>query len=222
MKISMFKTLILFFVSAISYGQILDLYVDPTTTGALVGYSAALTSGQNKIANEQRGLQRVQGFVASQAALLNQIQDKVFKGLSEVSTTLSNGIQVKNIWSEIKQCQEYSSKIADLVKKQPQYAVFGAKATQKSYEQVLKISSEISSVLQGGGGNLMTAGDRYKLLDSIESKISTLKIWLATIKTNLEFAQMVGFWKSINPFQGYVNTDKDIIQNIMYKYKHQF
>lgn len=220
MKISMFKTLILFFVSAMSYGQ--TIYFDPAVSGMLYGYSESLKNGQNKITDEQSRLQKAQTFVASQVKLVNDVQEKIFKGLSEVSTTLSNGIQVKNIFLEIKNCQEYSSKIGELVRKQPQYAVFGAKASQKVYEEVIKISSEVNSIIQAGGKNLMTAGDRYRLLDSVESKIITLKIWLATIKTNLEFAQMVGFWKSINPFQGYVNTDKDIIQNIMQKYKHQF
>lgn len=220
MIIKQFNFLVFVLFPVLGVGQ--TIYFDPGVSGALIGYSQSLKNGQNKIADEQSQLQKAQTFVSTQVALVNDVQKKIYKGLSEVSTTLSNGIQVKHIYSELEQCSKYSKDIANLVKKQPQYAIFGAKATQKSYEQVLKITLEISSVLQGGEKNLMTAGDRYRLLDSIEGKIATLKIWLATIKVALEHAQMVGFWKSINPFQGYINTDRDIIQNIMDKYKHQF
>ena len=68
----------------------------------------------------------------------------------------------------------------------------------------------------------MTAGDRYKLLDSIESKIRSFKIWLLTIQIGLENAQRIGFWRAINPFDQYINTDKDIVENIMRKFKHNF
>ena len=39
---------------------------------------------------------------------------------------------------------------------------------------------------------------------------------------NIERAKRLGFLKAINPFQGYINTDKTIVENIMIKYKHNF
>ena len=32
-------------------------------------------------------------------------------------------------------------------------------------------------------------------------------------------ANRLGFWNSINPFAGYINTDKGIVENIMNRYK---
>ncbi|MDO5608725.1 MAG: hypothetical protein Q4G08_09755 [Capnocytophaga sp.] len=198
------------------------VYVDPTTTAALAGYAVILKDGQDEIVEEQSKLKKAQALVSSQVALVNQIQNKMYKGLSEVSGTLSNGLQVKSILSELERCGTYSKNISELVKKHPQYAVFGAKATEKAYEQILKIGSEVSQVIKSGDNNLMTAGDRYKLLDSIEHKLRMLKIWLITIQLGLEQAERIGFWRSINPFQGYINTDKDIVENIMYKFKNKY
>ena len=39
----------------------------------------------------------------------NDIQNKILKGLKEVSGTLQNGIQVKEIYSELNKCYTYSS-----------------------------------------------------------------------------------------------------------------
>ncbi|GIJ95371.1 hypothetical protein CAPN002_25890 [Capnocytophaga stomatis] len=198
------------------------IYFDPFVTGAMTGYAITLKNGQNNISKEQSKLQKAQSILNGQMVLVNKVQEKVYKGLSEVSGTLSNGLQVKSILSQIEHCSKYSKNITDLVKRNPQYAFFGAKASQKAYEQILKISSEVTSVIKSGGDNLMMAGDRYKLLDSIEEKVRILKIWLITVQLSLESAERIGFLRSINPFQGYINTDKDIVENIMRKYKHQF
>ena len=116
----------------------------------------------------------------------------------------------------------YSSEISKLVKDHPEYAIFGAKATETTYKEVLKMSSEVSELLKSGELNLATAGDRYKLLYEMSTKVKMLKVWLATISLNLDRAKRLGFWRAINPFQGYINTDKDIVRNIMEKYKHNF
>ena len=142
--------------------------------------------------------------------------------MSEVSGTLTNGLQVKEIYEDLKDCTMYSSEISKLVRENPEYAIFGAKATETTYKKVLKMSSEVSELLKSGELNLATAGDRYKLIYEISSKVKMLKVWLATIMLNIERAKRLGFWRAINPFQGYINTDKDIVRNIMDRYKHNF
>lgn len=199
-----------------------NTYVDVATTAALKLYSDNLKDKQNETIEQQNKLQKAQAWVASQMVVANNIQDKILKGLSEVSGTLTNGLQVKGIYEDLKDCTMYSSEISKLVKAHPEYAIFGAKATETTYKEVLKMSSEVSELLKSGELNLATAGDRYKLLYEISTKVKMLKVWLATISLNLDRAKRLGFWRAINPFQGYINTDKDIVRNIMEKYKHNF
>ena len=199
-----------------------NTYVDVATTAALKLYSDNLKDKQNETIEQQNKLQKAQAWVASQMVVANNIQDKILKGLSEVSGTLTNGFQVKGIYEDLKDCTMYSSEISKLVKDHPEYAIFGAKATETTYKEVLKMSSEVSELLKSGELNLATAGDRYKLLYEISTKVKMLKVWLATISLNLDRAKRLGFWRAINPFQGYINTDKDIVRNIMEKYKHNF
>ncbi|MDO4881140.1 MAG: hypothetical protein Q3983_07655 [Capnocytophaga sp.] len=214
---------ILFFFFCISYvGNAQTIYIDVATTAAVTAGDVALTSKQKDIIKEQDKLKKAQLLVGAQVTLVEEVQRKIYKGLSEVSGTITNAIQVKNIYSEVEQCVKYSKEVATLVKKHPQYAFLQTKAIQRAQEEATKIISEVSNVIKGDGKILMTAGDRFRLLESIERKVSTLKIWIITIKIGLENIERIGFWKAINPFQGYINTDKDIIQNIMNKYKYQF
>lgn len=219
MKVKLFN-LILLLLPCIGSAQ--KIYMDPVTAGAMWGYAATLKGGHERAEKEQDKLQKAQTFISAQVTLVKKVQDKVYKGLSEAGGTIQNAIQVKNIGEEIKQCAEYSKNISQLVERHPQYAIFGAKATQRCYEQTLKIANEMSNILADGETNLATAGDRYRVLDNIEQQIRMLKIYLISVQLALENAEYAGFWKSINPFQGYIDTDKDIIQNIMQKFKHQF
>lgn len=219
MKVKLFN-LILLFLPYIGSAQ--KIYMDPFTAGAMAGYAVTLKGGHERAEKEQDKLQKAQTFISAQVTLVKKVQDKVYKGLSEAGGTIQNAIQVKNIGEEIKQCAEYSKNISQLVERHPQYAIFGAKATQRCYEQTFKIANEMSNILADGETNLATAGDRYRVLDNIEQQIRMLKIYLISVQLALENAEYAGFWKSINPFQGYIDTDKDIIQNIMQKFKHQF
>ena len=219
MKVKLFN-LILLFLPYIGSAQ--KIYMDPVTAGAMVGYAVTLKGGHERAEKEQDKLQKAQTFISAQVALVKKVQDKVYKGLSEAGGTIQNAIQVKNIGEETKQCVEYSKSISQLVERHPQYAIFGAKATQRCYEQTLKIANEMSNILADGETNLATAGDRYRVLDNIQHELRMLKIYLISVQLALENAEYAGFWRSINPFQGYIDTDKDIIQNIMQKFKHQF
>ena len=219
MKVKLFN-LILLFLPYIGSAQ--KIYMDPVTAGAMVGYAVTLKGGHERAEKEQDKLQKAQTFISAQVTLVKKVQDKVYKGLSEVSGSIQNAIQVKNIGEEIKQCVEYSKNISQLVGRHPQYSIFGVKATQRCYEQTLKIANEMSNILADGETNLATAGDRYRVLDNIEHQVRMLKIYLISVQLALENAEYAGFWRSINPFQGYIDTDKDIIQNIMQKFKHQF
>ncbi|MDR7693400.1 hypothetical protein PG593_03575 [Riemerella anatipestifer] len=199
-----------------------NTYIDVVTTGALKLYSDNLKKKQNETIEQQNKLQKAQTWVATQMAVANNIQNKILTGLNEVSGTLTNGLQVKEIYEDLKDCSMYSAEISRLVKEHPEYAVFGAKTSEVTYKQILKMSTEVQELLKSGDLNLATAGDRYKLLYDISSKVKMLKVWLATISLDLDRAKRLGFWRAINPFQGYINTDKDIVRNIMEKYKNNF
>lgn len=199
-----------------------NTYIDVTTTVALGIYSNQLKNKQEEVIEQQTKLQQAQTWVGTQMLYANKIQDKVLYGLTEVSGTLKNGTQVLSIYNELDRCLQYSLDISQLVYNKPQYAIFGVKSSQKAYQEVIKLTTDVTNLLAPGDLNLMTAGDRYKLLFAVNNRVRMLKIWLLSMKLNLERAIRVGFLQSINPFQGYINTDKNIVENIMWTYKNRF
>lgn len=215
-----FSITVLLFAGSFALAQ--NIYIDVTTTLALKLYSDNLENQQEKTLEQQTKLQQAQTWVSTQMTVANNIQNKVLEGLNEVSGTLKNGVQVVSIYNELDRCLQYSSDILELTSDKPQFAIFGVKATQKAYEQVIKLSTDVTDLLKLGELNLATAGDRYKLLFSVSQNVTMLKIWLLATKLNIERAIRLGWFQSINPFQGYINTDMSIVQNIMWTYKNRF
>lgn len=215
-----FSISLLLMAGSFAFAQ--NTYIDVTTTLALKLYSDNLENQQEKTIEQQTKLQQAQTWVSTQMAVANNIQNKVLKGLNEVSGTLKNGVQVVSIYNELDRCLQYSNDILILTSNKPQYSIFGVKATQKAYEQVIKLSTDVTDLLKPGELNLATAGDRYKLLFSVSQNVTMLKIWLLATKLNIERAIRLGWFQSINPFQGYINTDMSIVENIMWTYKNRF
>lgn len=218
----MYKFLIVLlpFFSTIGFAQ--KTYSDLTTSLALNMYANNLKSKQNKTIEQQTKLQQAQAWVSTQMVVANDIQNKVLKGLREVSGTLSNGIQMKNILTSLQNSYKYTGDILNIVSAHPQYSIFGVKSSEKVYLTAADIVTEYSDILAGGDLNLATAGDRSKLLTQTLQKVMMLEMWILDVKLRLERAIRIGFWKSANPFQGYVDTDKSIVDNIMNQYKWNF
>lgn len=167
-----FSLLFLAFGS-LMYSQ--NTYIDPTVTAAMILYSENLKAKQNEVIEETSKLKDAQTWVGTQMVAANDIQNKILKGLKEVSGTLQNGIQVQQIYSELNKCYNYSSEVVHLASQHPQYAIFGVKASQKTYEQSLKIVTDVSDILASGELNLATTGDRYKILHNISENVKKTK-----------------------------------------------
>ena len=190
-------------------------YVDVLTAPAMLVYAGDLKNGQDKTVDEMKEIKQKQAWLTSQMVLVNDVQNKVYKGLSEVNGIVSNGLQVTRIYQELSKLPNNLNEIYQEVSSQPEYAVFGIKAGQLVTNKSIEYYTEVSELLSGGQFNLMTSGDRMLLLESLEQKIRMLNFYLINIKYSIMRAKAKGWWRSINPFQDYLDTDKAIFDQII-------
>lgn len=214
---------IVIFLCFLVYGEVLKAqatYLDPTTTAALMLYSSQLRKEQEKTKEEVKGLKRVQATVGVAMAEVGRIQNKVYKGLREVSGTVSNAYQVKEIYNNVERSALTMKRIKNIAIEHPQYMVFTESIIKKSNERIVKASLELTNLLTSDDLNLMTAGDRQRVLKMINDTVMMLRVDLMSILMRLERVERIGFWRELNPFKGYINTDRSIVENIMERYKY--
>lgn len=192
-------------------------YIDVLTAPALALYGNSLNKKQKEQLDQMNKLQERQAWVATQMSLANDIQDKVYKGLREVSGTLSNGLQVKNIYANLERTVTYLDQLKETAKDDPEFIIFANKAIKQAVDNSTQIYANIADLLTSSETNLATAGDRRKLLYAIEQEVRAMNIYILSVKMTIDRAKRRGFWYSINPFQEYVNADAQIFENIMMK-----
>ncbi|MCO7354031.1 hypothetical protein [Riemerella anatipestifer] len=197
-----------------------SLYIDPTTTAALMYYSSELRKEQRRTRDNINDLKKAQAMVGVAMAEVGRVQDKVYKGLREVSGTLTNAYQVKEIYNNMERSTRTIKKIKDIAIRHPQYMVFTESIIKKANERITATSLELTNVLTGGDLNLMTAGDRHRVLKMVNDGIMSIRVDLTSILLRLERVERIGFWRELNPFKGYINTDRSIVENIMERYKY--
>lgn len=216
MRRFLFSMIALFFVI---YSKAQTPYIDVLTAPAMVTYAEAIKGQQNKTNNNLSAIERGQVAVMGQLQVANDLHDKVLRGLTQVSGTLSNALTVREIYSTSQDIVTNTQEAIRIASGNPLLTVFAVKSANEFKRRALNMSAEVARILTGGESNMMDAGERQKLLNYIHSEIRLLGAVAFAVKFNMEYAKMVGIWNSLNPFRRWVNQDVQIMNDIISKSK---
>ncbi|MBN7817667.1 hypothetical protein [Algoriphagus pacificus] len=213
-----FQFILFLIFSESAFGQ--AVYVDPAVASATAAHSAVINS-QLKATNERLTLiERGQLAVTGNLTIVNTMQDKIYKGLSEVSSILTNLSNVKEIARMATAISGDLNEVMELAGENPALLLFAERNATMFQQRATSLALEVSSfVLKGGENNLMDAGERSKLINQILTEMVILRSHTYGMYRAMYFAQMKGFVKALNPFQGYINLDIQVAQDIARKTK---
>ena len=202
---------------SVIYSKAQTPYIDVLTAPAMVAYAEVLRSQQQKTNNNLSAIERGQLAVMGQLQIANDLHDKVLKGLTQVSGTLSNALTVREIYSASSEIVTNTQEAVRLAAGNPILTVFAVKSANEFKRRALSMSSEVARILTGGESNMMDAGERQRLLNYIHTEIRLLGATAFAVKFNMEYAKMYGIWNSLNPFRRWVNQDVQIMNEIIQK-----
>jgi hypothetical protein len=211
-------SLLLLFIAGSAFGQ--TVYVDPAVSAASAAHSAVINS-QLRATNERLTLiERGQLAITGNLTIVNSMQDKIYKGLSEVSSILTNLSNVQEIARMATAISGDLNEVMTLAGENPALLLFAERNATLFQQRATSLALEVSSfVLKGGENNLMDAGERSKLINQILTEMVILRSHTYGMYRAMYFAQMKGFVKALNPFQGYINVDIQLAQDIARKSK---
>ncbi|MAN86019.1 MAG: hypothetical protein CL555_03880 [Algoriphagus sp.] len=205
-------------LSGSAFGQ--TVYVDPAVAGATAAHSAVINSQLNATNDRLTLIERGQLAITGNLTIVNTMQDKIYKGLSEVSSILTNLSNVQEIARIATGISSDLSQVMDLAGENPALLLFAERNATLFQQRATSLALEVSSfVLKGGENNLMDAGERSKLINQILTEMVILRSNSYGMYRAMYFAQMKGFVRALNPFQGYINVDIQLAQDIARKAK---
>jgi hypothetical protein len=197
------------------------LYVDPATSAAIYAGSSTINGQLNKTNNNLTLIQKGQLAVTGQLVIVNDLQSKIYKGLSEVSGvihSLSTIKEIADIGIDIIGDVEQTVMIA---KSNPILLLFAEQGAREFKARAVNLSLEVGSfVLQGGSSNLMDSGERAKLLNHVASELRILRGIAYGMHRAMYWARMRGILVSLNPWAEWQNMDVQIANDVLSQAKY--
>jgi hypothetical protein len=213
----MLKPLIfLFLLAAGLAANAQTLYVDPATSGALYAHSAAIDNGLNRTNNNLTLIQRGQLAVSGQLVIVNDLQDRIYRGLSEVSGVLHSLSTIKEIADIGLDIISDVQQTVVMARSNPVYLLFAEEGAREFKTRATNLALEVSAfALKGGAANLMDSGERAKLLNHIASELRILRGLAYGMHRAMYWAKMQGLWRALNPWDNWVNMDVRIANDVI-------
>jgi hypothetical protein len=196
--------------------------IDPFLAGAIITASATENSNYKNIKDNQTAIQRAQEATILVVDRVNQIQNKIYNGLMQVSSVLKNAYQIKECLQALKDILSYEADMLAEAKQNPLALAFALKIQNEMADKAVAYYSDIQEVVLKANTKdlLMTAGERENLLYKIQLDLNTLRALAAYSYYKVHLAVMQGIINSFNPFKGYVDIDGKIVKDLLANWKH--
>lgn len=214
--------LIIGILSVASLIEVSGQNIDPFLEGAIITANASENANYNTIKNNQTAIQRAQEATILVVDQVNQIQNKIYKGLMQVSSVLKNAYQIKECLQALNDILSYESDMLSEAKQNPLALAFALKIQNEMAGKAVAYYANISAVVLKANTKdlLMDAGERGTLLYKIQLDLNTLRAMAAYSYYKVHLAVMQGIINSFNPFKGYVDVDGKIVNDLLANWKH--
>ncbi|MGJ1363227.1 hypothetical protein ACR79B_14395 [Sphingobacterium spiritivorum] len=210
-------------LAALLFGVIArgQIYIDPAVAAAEAAHAAVINGQLNTTNDKLTLIQRGQLAVTGQLVIVNDLQDKIYKGLSEVSAVVRNLLAVKDIADISTDIVRDVNKAMDIAGSNPVLLLFAEEGAREFKRRATALATEVGSfVTVGGRQNLMDSGERAKLLNRIVTELTILRGVAYGMYRSMYWAKQRGILNSLNPYAGFINIDKriadDIVRNAKY------
>lgn len=196
-----------------------QLVTDPLAVGADLASSETLKSQQKKTNNLLSKIHVAQQTLQVQMNKAQEVQNKIYKGLSEVNSALTDAFIVKSIYNNVKRTLENIKEVTNEASRDPRYAIFIADEAKLFKTRCTTMTTDLIQTLTGGEFNLMSSGQRRTVLRDIDLETKLLVSHSYLMLLAMRRAKMNGFWNSLLPFQRWVNKDVRVARDVINRSK---
>ena len=197
-----------------------EIVVDPAISAAISVNSSVINNQLTITNNNLSAIQTGQLAVTGQLAIVNDLQNKIYTGLSQVASVISNLTSIKEIASCGTDIVNDVGQVVTIAKSNPVLLLFAEQGAREFQTRAVTLSADVSAFVLKGGNNLMDAGERGKLLNHIESEMQILRGIAYGMGRAMYWARMRGIWASLNPWEEWKNMDVQIANDVLNNAKY--
>lgn len=207
--------LILLMALSINFAKA-QIYIDPVVAAATATHAGVINNQLNDVNENLTLIQRGQLAITGQLTVANQLQNQIYRGLSEVSAVMRSLLAVKDITEISSDIVENVNKALLIAKTNPILLLFAEQSAREFKTRASALALEVGNfVLKADKGNLLDSGERAKLLNHIRIELNILRGIAFGMQRSMFWAQQRGIIKSLNPYSTFINIDKSIADDII-------
>ncbi|WP_418360994.1 hypothetical protein [Sphingobacterium detergens] len=193
-----------------------QIYTDPAVAAATGSHASVMNRQLDHVNDNLTLIQRGQLAVTGQLQIVNDLQDKIYKGLSEVSSVVRSLLSIKEIAGITVDIIEDVEKAMVLAKGNPALLLFAEAGAREFKNRATNLATEVGAfVLKDGKESLMDSGERAKLLNRIQTELTILRGVAYGMHRNMYWAKQRGILNSLNPYARFINIDKQIADDVI-------
>ncbi|MDP9079974.1 MAG: hypothetical protein M3O71_21315 [Bacteroidota bacterium] len=151
-------------------------------------------------------------------------QTIIYNGLSQVNSTLKDGIAVKYMAVTSADILNYLQQALDLAKSDPALLLVTTRIQSECRSKAIALISDISNYILKSGENILADYNaRDELLKKVNTQLQVIDGLAYGAWRAMYWAKQRGIIATINPFQNYINHDINTVNQIISnaKYIHQ-
>lgn len=148
-------------------------------------------------------------------------QTIIYHGLSNVNSALKNGLAVQQLGTIVADLINYSNKMVQMGRSEPYLLLFAEDFGNQMKARSGRLVTEVSGfVLKEGSNVLADYNSRDQLLREVTQKLQLLVSLAYGAWKAMYWAKERGIVKSLNPFQNFINQDKNHVEDIIRNAKY--
>jgi len=148
-------------------------------------------------------------------------QSIIYDGLSNVNSALKNGLAVQQLGSIVADLVNYSNQMVQIGRSEPYLLLFAEDFGNQMTARSVRLLTEVSGfVLKEGSNVLADYNSRDQLLRKVTQELQLLVSLAYGAWKAMYWAKERGIVKSLNPFQDFINQDKNHVEDIIRNAKY--
>lgn len=144
----------------------------------------------------------------------------IYNSLTQVDQGLKSALILRQIGEVSLDIVSESRKVLSAAASSPHLLLFAQENISAMSGRGTRLAAEVSALaLKEGPGVLLDFSKRDALLKKISLELRTIRALLYSIQKCMYWAKVNGLLRSVNPFAGFVNTDKRMVENLLLNLK---
>jgi len=216
------KQLILLGLCLLTHGLFAQRIVFDSRHFAIVNENAVVRNAAESSHNELLG--RIKGSldnINSNTSSVVALHELIYSSLSNVNSALKNGLALRDMYVICGEIIGYGQQMVKLGASEPYLILFSQQIIGDITARSAAMMSEVSGfVLKEGQDILMDYASRDQLLAHIRTDLQIIRGLAYGAWKAMYWAKVKGVVGLLNPFQGFINRDRQIVDDIFSKAKY--